>query len=189
MGVDMVDLRVRQGEIVGIIGPNGAGKTTLFDLLSGFLTPDDGRVLLAGTDVTGWSPDARARAGLGRSFQDARLFPSLTVREAIAVAHDRHLRYRDPASGILALPDQRVEEGLVAQRVDELIERLGLGAFADKFVSELSTGSQVPSRRRIRPARITTAPGASSRSTASASSDCSPIRSSPTRMRSSASRS
>jgi len=139
---DGVDLCVRRGEIVGIIGPNGAGKTTLFDLLSGFLVPDEGSVRLDGRDVTTWSPHARARAGLGRSFQDARLFPSMTVREAIAMAHDRHLRYRDPASGILALPDQRVEEALVAERVEELIERLGLGAFSDKFVSELSTGSR-----------------------------------------------
>lgn len=135
-------LAVRSGEVVGIIGPNGAGKTTLFDLISGFIAADDGRVLLDGVDISRWGPDARARARLGRSFQDARLFPSMTVREAIATAHDRRLHNRDPLSALVGLPDQRVEEALVRRRVDELIDLVGLGAFADKFIGELSTGSR-----------------------------------------------
>jgi branched-chain amino acid transport system ATP-binding protein len=137
-----VSLAVRAGEVVGVIGPNGAGKTTLFDLISGFIAADAGRVVLDGVDVSGWGPDARARARLGRSFQDARLFPSMTVREAIATAHDRRLQNRDPLSALLGLPDQRVEETLVRRRVDDLIDLVGLGAFADKFVGELSTGSR-----------------------------------------------
>ncbi|MGZ4683301.1 MAG: MFS transporter, partial [Acidimicrobiales bacterium] len=80
-----VSLNVAPGEIVGIIGPNGAGKTTLFDLISGFTRADTGRVLIGGHDVTRAAPDKRARLGLGRSFQDARLFPALTVEETIAV--------------------------------------------------------------------------------------------------------
>jgi branched-chain amino acid transport system ATP-binding protein len=142
IAVNGVDLEVREGEIVGIIGPNGAGKTTVLDLLSGYVTPHQGSIKFHGTDITGCSPDKRSRIGLGRSFQDARLFPSMTVREVIRTAHDRHLRFRDPASGMLALPDQRVEEELLAARSDELIEMLGLGAYADKFVSELSTGTR-----------------------------------------------
>jgi len=140
--VDGISLQVGPGEIVGLIGANGAGKTTLFDLISGNVSVDSGRIHLAGRDVTRARPDQRALAGLGRSFQDAALFPSLTVRETIALAHDRKLQCRDAISAALALPDQRVEEHLLRTRVDELIELVGIGAFADKFVSELSTGSR-----------------------------------------------
>src|SRR4029077_5469077 len=70
--VDDVDFTLRQGEILGLIGPNGAGKTTIFDLISGFLAPDAGRIIFHGVDVSSWSPDRRSWAGLGRSFQDAR---------------------------------------------------------------------------------------------------------------------
>src|SRR5439155_947808 len=82
-------LAVREGEIVGLIGPNGAGKTTLVDALSGFVTPDAGRVRFAGADVTHVGPRLRALAGLARSFQDSRLFPGLTVAENLAVAAER----------------------------------------------------------------------------------------------------
>jgi ABC-type branched-subunit amino acid transport system ATPase component len=80
--------------------------------------------------------------GLGRSFQDARLFPSMTVRETLAVAHHRHLSQRGALSAVLRVPDQRIEEHLLNQRVDELIELLGLERHGDAFVSELSTGSR-----------------------------------------------
>ncbi|HYD10437.1 MAG TPA: MFS transporter, partial [Acidimicrobiales bacterium] len=85
-----VSIEVPAGQILGIIGPNGAGKTTLFDLLSGYLSPDSGRIVLDDRDVTELGPDARARAGMGRSFQDARLFPGLTIAETIALALERH---------------------------------------------------------------------------------------------------
>jgi len=140
--VQSVSLRVAPGEVLGLIGPNGAGKTTLFDLISGFVPADDGRVVIGGADVTRWGPNRRHRCGLGRSFQDALLFPSMTVREALAVGFDRHVLHRDPLSGIFMLPDQLMEERLVNDRVADLIDLLGLGAFADKFVSELSTGSR-----------------------------------------------
>ena len=140
--VEGVSLDLRPGEIVGVIGPNGAGTTTLFDVISGFAPADGGRVLLGGRDITAWSPSRRARAGLGRSFQDARLFPSMSVREAVAVALDRHVRVRDPLTALVALPDQRVEETVVQRTVDRLIEVAGLTAFADKLLSELSTGSR-----------------------------------------------
>ena len=140
--VQDVSLEVAPGDVVGLIGANGAGKTTLFDLISGFVETDHGSIALAGADVTAWSASRRARARLGRSFQDAALFPSMTVRETIATAHDRLLQSRDAFSAALAFPDQRVEESILAARVDELIDLLGLGAFASKFVGELSTGSR-----------------------------------------------
>src|SRR6185295_19785903 len=93
--VDEVDLDLRQGEILGLIGQNGAGKTTLFDCISGFLPIEAGAVELRGRDVTGWAPHERARAGLGRSFQEALLYPSLTTWETIAIAFERHLASRE----------------------------------------------------------------------------------------------
>ncbi|MGH9195313.1 MAG: ATP-binding cassette domain-containing protein, partial [Acidimicrobiia bacterium] len=73
-----VSFELEEGKILGLIGPNGAGKTTLFDIIAGFVPPDEGEVLLFGEDITDLSPDQRARLGLVRSFQDAKLFPSLT---------------------------------------------------------------------------------------------------------------
>jgi ABC-type branched-subunit amino acid transport system ATPase component/ABC-type branched-subunit amino acid transport system permease subunit len=137
-----VSFALREGEILGLIGPNGAGKTTVFDLLSGFLVPTAGRVRFLGEDVTGWSPDARARKGLGRSFQDARIFPSLTVAENIALSLERHLEVRDHLAAALGLPAVREVEEDVAWTVADLVELMRLGAFRDKFVSELSTGSR-----------------------------------------------
>jgi branched-chain amino acid transport system ATP-binding protein len=140
--VDDVDLEVHAGRIIGLIGPNGAGKTTVFDLLSGFLVPEGGRVWLDGVDVTTWAPDRRARAGLGRSFQDARIFPSLTVAENLANALERHLEIRDHLASALGLPAVLDQEDVVAARVAQLVDLMGLGAFRDKFARELSTGTR-----------------------------------------------
>jgi ABC-type branched-subunit amino acid transport system ATPase component len=140
--VDDVAFDLHQGEVLGLVGPNGAGKTTIFDLISGFQPMDGGRVRLFGQDVTEWPAFARARAGLGRMFQDARLWPSLTVREAIATALERHVETGDPLSAMLGLPSTAASERATAERVEELIELVHVGAFGDKFVGELSTGSR-----------------------------------------------
>ncbi|MBV9936286.1 MAG: ATP-binding cassette domain-containing protein, partial [Actinobacteria bacterium] len=137
-----VSLAAHAGEIVGIIGANGAGKTTLLDLVSGFLGADTGRIVVDGVDVTANTPADRAELGLGRVFQDARLFPSLTVRETLAVALERHVDVRDPIACLLPLKATRASERAVAARVDELLETLNLAQFANSFVSELSTGSR-----------------------------------------------
>ncbi|GAC1531671.1 MAG: hypothetical protein NVS3B12_08070 [Acidimicrobiales bacterium] len=140
--VDEASFILHDHEILGLIGPNGAGKTTIFDAISGFVKPRSGHVLFGGQDVTEWTPDRRARAGLGRSFQDARIFPSLTVAENLAVALERHMDVRDPIAAALALPAVGDSESDVAWKVHELIELLGLGSFRNKFVGELSTGSR-----------------------------------------------
>ena len=137
-----VGFTLHADEVLGLIGPNGAGKTTIFDLISGHLAADAGTVRLHGTDVSTWGPDRRAAIGLGRSFQDARLFPSLTVAENIALGLERHIDVRDHVSALLATPAMRESEEDVAFTVSDLVELLGLGAFRDKFVSELSTGSR-----------------------------------------------
>ena len=140
--VDEVDLDLRQGEILGLIGQNGAGKTTLFDCISGFLPIDAGTVELRGRDVTEWAPHERARAGLGRSFQEALLYPSLTTWETIAIAFERHLSSREMVAAALHLPASYESETELAYRVDALIELMGLGAFRDKLLGELSSGSR-----------------------------------------------
>jgi ABC-type branched-subunit amino acid transport system ATPase component len=140
--VDRVSISVQPNEILGILGPNGAGKTTLFDLLSGFVPVASGCIMLGKADVTELGADGRARKGLGRSFQDARLFPSMTVEEAIAVSLERWVTARDPISAALHLPHVQDSELKVRKRVAELIELLGLGAYRAKFVQELSTGSR-----------------------------------------------
>jgi len=137
-----VDLTVHAAEIVGIIGANGAGKTTFFDALSGFVPLTAGTVRLAGQDVTLLGPDARARLGLTRSFQDARLFSALTVRESILLAMERHGAVRSAAMSALWLPPVRQSEAKLKRRADLLIEVLGLQRYADWFVGELSTGTR-----------------------------------------------
>jgi ABC-type branched-subunit amino acid transport system ATPase component/predicted MFS family arabinose efflux permease len=141
-----VSFSVRRSEILGFIGPNGAGKTTLFDVICGFLPADGGTIRLetdrGSYELTRKSAQARAELGLGRSFQDGRLFPALTVQETIAVALETHVKSRSPLSAALHLPNVMFSERRVRARVDELVETLGLSAFCDKFLHELSTGSR-----------------------------------------------
>ncbi len=140
--VNNVSFELRQGEILGLIGPNGAGKTTIFDLISGLLPLDSGQILLGGVDVTKAGPHRRASLGLGRSFQDARIFPSLSVADNIAIGLERHIETRDHLSALMFLPAIQESEADVRFTVEQLIELLNLEAFRDKFVSELSTGSR-----------------------------------------------
>ena len=142
VAVDAVDLRVQPGEIVGLVGQNGAGKTTLIDLVSGLQPLDGGTICLGGTDLAGCRPSARARMGLGRTFQGGRLFPGLVVSEAVAVALERSTEVRDPFNAALRLPAAVDSEDAVAGRVDELLELFGLTAYRDTFTSELSTGTR-----------------------------------------------
>jgi branched-chain amino acid transport system ATP-binding protein len=140
--VDDVSFTLSPHRILGLIGPNGAGKTTVFDLISGLLPADSGRIVLRDNDITGWGADRRAAFGLGRSFQDARIFPTLTVAENIAVALERHIETRDHLAALLNLPAVQESELDVAYTVEDLVELMNLGAFRDKFVAELSTGSR-----------------------------------------------
>jgi len=140
--VNDVSVSVSSQEIVGIIGPNGAGKTTWFDIISGFVPATLGQVLIAGRNVTDQSAASRARIGLGRSFQDARLFSSMTVSEAVAVAYDRWVDVKDPINPILRLPASIDSEAAVRRRVSELLELFGLAEYRNSFIGELSTGTR-----------------------------------------------
>jgi branched-chain amino acid transport system ATP-binding protein len=137
-----VSLTVHRNEVVGIIGPNGAGKTTLFDALSGFLRLDAGQVIFAGKDVSLLAPDARARMGLTRAFQDSTLFPTLTVRETLMASLEKVVRARFAVMTATWTPAARQGETLLRRRADRLMEMFGLEPFADRFVVELSTGTR-----------------------------------------------
>ena len=133
-----VSLSVRAGETVGLIGPNGAGKTTLFELLSGFVVPDSGAVRFRGADVTRASPESRGRLGLIRSFQDAALYPTLTVLDAVMLATERE----DPTRLLSALSGSIRPERRRAARAHELVGAMGLYGYRHAQIRELSTGTR-----------------------------------------------
>ena len=136
VAVDGLSLTVNAGEIVGLIGPNGAGKTTAFDLLSGFVRADSGRVRLAGQDVTAIGPEARSRLGMIRSFQDAALFPTMTVTETLMLASSRGGGFVASVAGM------RRSDRLARARADDVIAAMGLGPYRRSTISELSTGTR-----------------------------------------------
>jgi ABC-type branched-subunit amino acid transport system ATPase component/ABC-type branched-subunit amino acid transport system permease subunit len=140
VAVDKVNLEVRPGEIVGLIGTNGAGKSTLMNAIGGYV-PSTGHVELLGTDATHLSAAARARLGLGRTFQAATLFPELTVRQTVQVALEARGR-----SGLLATavawPPTVARQRRHRSAADEIIDFLGLGRYADQYIANLSTGTR-----------------------------------------------
>jgi branched-chain amino acid transport system ATP-binding protein len=134
VAVRNVDLRVKRHTIHALIGPNGAGKTTCFNLLTHFLTPTAGRIQFNGRNITGSSPAAIARMGLARSFQISAVFPHLSVRENVRVALQRRLGnsfHFWRSEGVL---------GTLDQRALELVEAVGLSAFAELPAVELPYG-------------------------------------------------
>ncbi len=138
--VDGVDLHLDRDEVVGLIGANGAGKTTIMNAIGGFI-PSDGRVELLGDDIGSLSAARRAARGLGRSFQDARLFSDLTVLETVALAHERVLPTR-MLPVLLGIPTWRRRDRDQLARARDLVDYLGLGPYADHFVGTLSTGTR-----------------------------------------------
>ena len=134
-------VRAEQGEIVGLIGTNGAGKSTLMNVVSGFVRPTGGRVEILGQDVTGWPPHLRAKLEVGRVFQDARLFGALTVTDTVQVALEAHGPSQLVPSMLALPPSLRAERAKRAEAAEH-IAFLGLGRYADSYLSELSTGTR-----------------------------------------------
>jgi branched-chain amino acid transport system ATP-binding protein len=131
-----VTLEIAAGERRVIIGPNGAGKTTLFNLIAGQLRPDEGRVMLFGVDVTHHRAHKRVRAGLARTFQISRLFPSLTVAENVSIATHGPVGF-SPAS--FASPATAND---LNERARELLETWGLAGERDEVVANIAHGNQ-----------------------------------------------
>jgi branched-chain amino acid transport system ATP-binding protein len=127
VALDSVSFATEPGCVTGLIGPNGAGKTTLFNVVTGLLAPNSGRVVLDGRDITGMSPTKRARLGLARTFQRLELFSLLTVRENIRVAADIRRGWSHDKSD-------------PAEVVEQIIDRIGLRDIADERVDALPTG-------------------------------------------------
>ena len=139
---------IQPGEIVGLIGPNGAGKTTCFNLLTGFLVPTSGRIAFNGQDITGLAPARVSRLGIARTFQNIRLFGSLSVLENVQAAVQ--LRVAAPLWEILlSAPGFRRKEAGVRARAFELLELFDLADQADQPAASLPYGRQ----RRVEIAR------------------------------------
>jgi ABC-type branched-subunit amino acid transport system ATPase component/ABC-type branched-subunit amino acid transport system permease subunit len=136
--VDDVFIEVRRGETLGLIGPNGAGKTTLFELLSGFTVPDRGAVRFDGEDISDVGPEGRARLGLIRSFQDAGLFPTLSVLDTIVVALEREQPTSVARSALGLLGDERSK----IAKARALASFFGLERYQDTPIQALSTGTR-----------------------------------------------
>jgi branched-chain amino acid transport system ATP-binding protein len=129
-----VDLKVEEGQLVGLIGPNGAGKTTFIDAITGFVH-STGSVVLEGTDITGMAPDDRAHRGLTRTWQAAELFDDLTVRENLTVAA-RRASWKDTLRDIFRGTSEEDE------RVESALTRLQLHDHADVLPAELTQGQR-----------------------------------------------
>jgi ABC-type branched-subunit amino acid transport system ATPase component len=140
VALDTVSLAVPERSVVGLVGPNGAGKTTMFGVLSGLVQPRQGRVELAGVDVTRASPQRRARLGLSRTFQRLELFGELTVREHFVVAHRVHhgrdRQFWRDLVGLGSKPSVGEDEA-----VEALLDLLGLHGVADRPVILLPLGT------------------------------------------------
>jgi len=138
--VDEVSLSVAAGMVFSIIGPNGAGKTSLFNLISGLYPPLDGRVCLAGADVTGLPPDHLARRGLSRTFQNLQIFFRMSVLENVMVGCHRHER-----TGILAdllhLPKVARQNRASRERAQAALARVGLAGDAERAAAALPYGA------------------------------------------------
>jgi branched-chain amino acid transport system ATP-binding protein len=141
VAVNQVDLKISQGEILGMIGPNGAGKTTFFNLVTGFLNPTAGQILFQGKDITGLPPSRIAFLGICRTFQSTSVFPGLTVWENLLTGTFcwTQTRYIDALFRTQAYHRQRQE---IEKQGEEIMEFLGLQDQGDVLARNLSYGDQ-----------------------------------------------
>ncbi|WP_306481966.1 ABC transporter ATP-binding protein [Limnobacter sp.] len=146
--VDDVSLSIQTGQVIGLIGPNGAGKTTCFNLITGLYTPDVGLFAFKGKTYNPASPHHVAQMGLVRTFQNIRLFKSMTALENVAVG--MHSKTSQGVFGaVLRTPAQRREEEQVRQRALHWLHYVGIGAYSNHLAGQLSYGDQ----RRLEIAR------------------------------------
>jgi ABC-type branched-subunit amino acid transport system ATPase component len=149
--VDGVSLLAPMGRVTGLVGPNGAGKTTTFNACSGLLKPTTGTITLHGREVTGIGPAGRSRYGLGRTFQKAELFNSLTVRENVVLGRESSMAGANPLTQLVG---SRRDRAIVRRAVDEAMELTGIGPLGDLQAGLLPTGQ----RRLVELARVLAGP-------------------------------
>ncbi len=148
VATDDVDFTIPRGEVVSLIGPNGAGKTTFFNMLTGVYRPTSGRIVFDGEDVTGMPPHAITERGIGRTFQNIRLFQNMTALENVLVG--MHARLKGGIlSSIVRTPRIRREEASARDKGHELLRFCGLRNKDDEISRNLSYGDQ----RRLEVAR------------------------------------
>ena len=145
-----VSFELTRGTLTSLIGPNGAGKTTLFNAISGVGQLTVGNVRIAGHDVTGWQPHRVAALGVGRTFQNARLFGEMTVLENV-VAGAFRTEHTSFAADLFALPSSRTSRRNATERARDTLSRLGLEPLANTLAKDLAFGD----RRRVELARAT----------------------------------
>ena len=141
VAVDGVGLVVGEGEVVGLMGANGAGKSTLLNAVSGFQPMAAGDVRLGASSIASLAPHERARMGLGRQFQDGRLFSNLTARECVLGALEAEVP-SDLIPSLLALPPSRRGERDKREEAGEILRYLQLSDYAEHVVADLSTGTR-----------------------------------------------
>jgi ABC-type branched-subunit amino acid transport system ATPase component/ABC-type branched-subunit amino acid transport system permease subunit len=151
VALDRVTLKAEPGTITGLIGPNGAGKTTTFNACTGLIRPSKGRVRIGGIDVSRLGPAARARRGIGRTFQETELFDTLSVRDNVEAGAEGSLAGAHPVRQVLAKPGQRAQVRAHARRAMDLC---GIGRLADTPAMSLSMGQ----RRLVELARCLAGP-------------------------------
>jgi branched-chain amino acid transport system ATP-binding protein len=148
LAVNDLDFTIPQRSIVSLIGPNGAGKTTFFNMLTGLYKPTSGTIVFDGTDITDKPPHAITKLGVGRTFQNIRLFPQMTALENVLVG--MHARLKGGILGaIFGLPRVRREESQAEEKARELLAFAGLRRVDDELAESLSYGDQ----RRLEVAR------------------------------------
>jgi ABC-type branched-subunit amino acid transport system ATPase component len=148
-----VSLEVRPGEVVGMLGPNGSGKSTLLNVLSGFYRPDEGSVSLDGHELVGRRPEAIRRAGVGRTFQNLRLFDELDLVENVLIGLHPEVaggRGARAVGALLGTRGERRRERESRARAREALELVGLGRWAGERAGDLSYGL----RKRLELARV-----------------------------------
>jgi branched-chain amino acid transport system ATP-binding protein len=141
-------LRIEPGQVKGLIGPNGAGKTTIFDLISGIYRPTEGDIILDGKNIVGLQPHQVAAMGLGRTFQNLRLWRHMTVLEHVKMARYSKIRY-GLVGAFFGTPGRHREEARIEEKAHGLLKLLGIAHLADQVVTNLPYGAQ----RRVELAR------------------------------------
>jgi branched-chain amino acid transport system ATP-binding protein len=139
--VDQLDFQVNEFEILGLIGPNGAGKSTVLDIISGFYTPNNGKIIFDGNDITGLEAHEISCLGIGRNFQSSVLFMALTVIDNVFIASHSHYK-TSIWKRLLRLPSAIKEERTLRQECEQILVNMGLGHVQNELTANLPHGYQ-----------------------------------------------